>query len=345
MADRHDRTEKATGRRRQKEREKGHVARSKELVSMASTGGIVLVIAFWGGGAMTHLSGVTRRLLSLGYGVEPLAVMRAAGVETLLLLLPFLLIAAGLAVATSLAQGGFIFKPLEIQLSRVNPLEGFKRIFSTQGLQELLKNLVKLAAGAYVVYLVVRREIAALPSLLQMGLAETVRVSGALVLKAMLTGFAFFFVIAVLDYFLVRWRHEQSMRMTKTEVKDEYKEIEGNPQVKSRIRSLMKEMARRRMMRDVRKATVVITNPVHLAVALRYDDKAMSAPRIVAKGAELLSEKIKEVARRHGVPIVEDKPLARSLYKLDVGAFVPEELYRAVARILAQVFLRLKGAM
>jgi flagellar biosynthetic protein FlhB len=345
MADRHDRTEKATGRQRLKAREKGQIARSRELVSMASTGGVILVIAFWGGGALMQLSATMRRLLSLQYGMEPFAAVRAAGIETLALLLPFFLAAAAMAITASLAQGGLVVKPFELKFSQLNPMEGLKRIFSKQGLVELLKNLVKLSVGGYIVYVVIRKEIAGLPSLLQLDRAEMVRVSGAMALKAILTGFSFFFVIAALDYLVARWRHEESIKMTKTEVKDEYKETEGNPLVKSRIRSLMRDMARRRMMRDVPKATVVITNPVHLAVALRYDGKKMSAPKIVAKGAGLLSEKIKEIARRHGVPIVEDKPLARSLYKVDLGAYVPEELYRAVARILAQVFTRVRGAV
>ena len=345
MADRHDKTEKATGRKRQQAREKGQVARSRDLVSMASTGGIILVITFWGNSALAHLSGVMRGFLSLRYGTEISTVIRTAGMETVFLLSPFLLAAAGLAIAANLVQGGLVIKPFELQPSRIDPFEGAKRIFSSTGIVELLKNLVKLTAGGYVAYVVLRKEIFLLPSLLQLEVPEIVRVSLSLLSKALLTGFGFFFVIAVLDHFVERWRFEKSLRMTKTEVKDEYKEVEGNPLVKSRIRSLMKEMARKRMMKDVPKATVVITNPVHLAVALRYDDKSMSAPRIVAKGADKVSEKIKEIARRHGIPIVEDKPLARSLYKIDVGAYVPEELYRAVASILAQVFYRFKGVL
>ena len=344
MADRHERTEKATGRRRQRAREQGEVARSREVVSVASTGGIVLGIAFWGSGAFAHLSAVTGRFLSLQYGTEPFAAVRAAGTETMILLAPFLLAAAALAVAASVAQGGLVVKPLKLRFSKINPIEGAKRIFSVSGLVELLKTLLKLAVGAYIVYVVIRKEIALLPSLLQLDAPELARVAGTLVRKALLTGFAFLFAIAALDYLVVRWRHERSLRMTKTEVKDEFKEIEGNPQVKSRIRSLMREAARKRMMREVPKATVVITNPVHLAVALRYDVATMSAPKIVAKGAGLLSERIKEIARRHGIPIIEDKPLARSLYKVDIGSFVPEALYRAVARILAQILYRLKGA-
>jgi flagellar biosynthesis protein FlhB len=344
MADRHDRTEKATGRQRQKARDKGQVARSRDLVSMASTGGVVVVMAFWGGGAFVHLGKVMHRLLSLQYGAQPLGVLRAAAVETAVVISPFLLAAAGLAVVANVAQGGIALKPFEMKFSQLNPIEGLGRIFSKQGLVELLKNLVKLGVGGYVVYLVIRKEVTTLPSLLQFERDEMIRAAGAAVLRAIVSGFAFFLVIAGLDYFVARWRHEQSLMMTKTEVRDESKETEGNPQVKARIRTLMRDMARRRMMRDVPKATVVITNPVHVAVALRYE-KDMSAPKIVAKGAGLLCEKIKEIARRNGVPIVEDRPLARSLYKVDLGAYVPEDLYRAVARILAQIFLRTRGAV
>lgn len=345
MSDRHDRTEKATGRQRQKAAEKGQIARSRELVSMASTGGVILMITFWGGGAMTSLSDMMRRLLSLQYGMEPIGAIRAAGVETIFVLLPFLLAAAALAIIGSVAQGGVVMKPFELKFSQLNPLEGLKRIFSVKGLVELGKNLLKLSVGGYVMYIAVRNEIAVLPSLLQFEFGEAVRVGGGLVVKAILTGFSFFFVISVLDYFIQRWQHEQSLMMTKTEVKDEYKEIEGNPQVKARLRTLMRDLARKRMMRDVPKATVVITNPTHLAVALKYDGKSMDAPKIVAKGADLVAEKIREIARRNGVPIIEDKPLARSLYKLDLGATVPEELYRAVARILAQIFSRHRSAV
>ncbi len=345
MADRHDRTEKATGRQRQKAAEKGQVARSRELVSMASTGGVILTIAFWGGGAVRGLSDMTRRLLTLQYGMEPFGAIRAAGVEALFLLLPFLLAAAALAVIGSVAQGGVVLKPFELKFSQLNPLEGLGRIFSAKGLVELGKNLLKLGVGGYVTYVAIRNEIALLPYLLQFEFGEAVRIAGGLVLKALLTGFAFFFVISVLDYFIQRWQHEKNLMMTKTEVKDEYKEIEGNPQVKARLRSLMRDLARKRMMRDVPKATVVITNPTHLAVALKYDGKSMDAPQIVAKGADYVAEKIREIARRNGVPIMEDKALARSLYKLDLGAFVPQELYRAVARILAQIFSRHRSAV
>ena len=340
MADRYDRTEKATGRQLQKALEKGQVARSRELVSMAATGGIMMVIVFWGGATVMHLSGTMRRLLSLQYGTEPFTVARSAGMDTIFILLPFLLSSAMLAIIASLAQGGLVIKPLKPQLSKLNPMEGLKRIFSIRGLMELGKNLLKVLAGGYVAWLTIRKELNILPFLPQLGLPDVVSISGGLIVKAFLTGFSFFMVIAVMDYFLQRWQHERSLMMTKTEVKEEHKDTEGNPQVKGKIRSLMREMARQRMMRDLPKATVVITNPTHFAVALRYESKAMDAPQVIAKGADFMAEKIREVARKHGIPIIEDKPLARSLYKVDLGASVPEELYRAVARILAMILSR-----
>ena len=145
-------------------------------------------------------------------------------------------------------------------------------------------------------------------------------------------------VLAILDFLYQRWNHEQKLKMTKQEVKDEHKQTEGDPMVKSRIRSIQREMARRRMMEEVPKADVVITNPTHLAVALRYDQKKMPAPRIVAKGANMIAERIKNLAREHEIPVVEDKPLAQNLYKLEIGEEIPTQFYQAVAEILAYVY-------
>jgi len=340
MADRYDRTEKATGRQRQKALDKGQVARSRELVSMAAAGGIMMVVVFWGHATVLQLSNTLRRLLSLQYGTEPFTVIRSAGLEAVIILLPFLLSAATFAIMASLAQGGLVMKPLAFQFSKLNPMEGFKRIFSSRGLMELGKNLLKVFAGGYVAWITIRKELKILPFLPQLDLGEVVRISGGLIVKALLSGFLFFLVIAGLDYFLQWWQHEKSLMMTKKEVKDDHKDSEGNPQVKGKIRSVMRELARQRMMRDLPKATVVITNPIHFAVALRYDSNNMDAPQIVAKGADFMAERIREVARKHGIPIIEDKPLARSLYKVDLGASVPEELYRAVARILAMILSR-----
>ena len=338
--DRHDRTEEATFRQREKAREKGQVARSRELVSMAASGGIMLAVVFWGGMTISNLSGLMRRLLSMQYGMELFAVIRATSVEALFIILPFIVTAAAFAIVASLAQGGLVIKPFEFKFSKLNPMQGLGRIFSARGLTELGKNLLKVFAGGYVAWLTIKKELSILPSMLYFELSEVAAVAGTLIFKALLTGFFFFLIIAVIDYF-IQWRqHEQSLKMTKHDVKEERKDMEGNPHVKARLRSLMRELARQRMMRDLPKANVVITNPTHIAVALQYDAKTMDAPVVIAKGADFLVDKIREVARRHGIPIVEDKPLARSLYKVDLGASVPEELYRAVARILAMIMSR-----
>jgi flagellar biosynthetic protein FlhB len=182
-----------------------------------------------------------------------------------------------------------------------------------------------------------------LPQTSAMDLNQILPVSVELIAQAVLYGLGAFFVIAGVDYFVQRWRFERSIRMTKGEIRQEHRETEGDPQIRSRIRSIQKEMARRRMMQEVPKATVVITDPTHLAVALKYERGGMTAPRVIAKGAGVIAENIRELARKHGVPLVEDKPLARALYKLKLDSTIPEELYRAVAKILAYLY-KLKGA-
>jgi flagellar biosynthetic protein FlhB len=156
--------------------------------------------------------------------------------------------------------------------------------------------------------------------------------------RVVLVVFIVFLALALIDYLIERWRFERSIKMTRYELKEEMKEHEGDPLVKSRIKSIQRELARKRMMQEVPKATVVITNPAHLAVALMYRKNETPAPKVIAKGAGLVADKIKEIARKHSIPIVEDKPLAQALYKLEIGSTIPEELYRAVARILAYLY-------
>lgn len=342
MAEFEERTEQATPQRRQKAREKGQSARSRDLNSIAAIGGIILVILLGGRYFMDNITQVTGRLLSLQYGMEPFTVLRAASVETMLLLVPFLGAAFVFAVTAGAAQGGIVLKPFEFKFDSLNPLNGLKRIFSSNGMIETLKSLVKLSIGGYVFYYVMKKDLYLFPLLMNMGLKEFAGTAGRLILKAATYGFFSFLILSVIDYILQRWQFERSIRMSREEIKEEFKESEGNPLIKSRIKSLQREMARKRMMQEVPKATVVITNPTHLAVALKYEDKKMTAPKIVAKGAGFVAEKIREIAMQNRVPIVEDKPLARSLYKLEVESYIPQELYQAVARILAYIY-KLRG--
>ncbi|HET6514311.1 MAG TPA: flagellar biosynthesis protein FlhB [Thermodesulfovibrionales bacterium] len=343
MAELEERTEQATPRRREKAREKGQVARSRELTTMAGAAGTILLFYFAGDSFVTRVSELMGRLLGLQCGREPLAVMKSAASELFLLLMPILGMSFTLALAAGFAQGGIVFKAPALELDKISPIAGFRRLFSISGLGEFVKSLLKLAVGGVVSYFLVKKAIVIVPLTAAMDLTEIRKVAANLISKSVLSIFMTFLVIALADYIYQRWKHERSLRMTKEEIREEFKESEGDPHIKSRIRSLQREMARRRMMQEVPKATVVITNPTHLAVALSYKNDEMSAPKIVAKGAGIIAEKMRETARKHGVPLVEDKPLARALYKLDINSLIPEELYKAVAKILAYVY-KLRGA-
>jgi flagellar biosynthetic protein FlhB len=337
-----EKTEQATGRKKQKAREKGQVPRNKELTSIASMGGILMMFYFIGEYSFASMSTFTGSALSMKYGTDPVNVSKVAIIEGAKILLPFLFAPMVFAVLASVAQGGFVFKSLEFDIEKLNPLKGFNKIFSVQGVSELLKSLLKFSIGGWVVYYVIKKDLKALPTLSAMELNTLVKVSAKMLARAVGVAFFYYMIVAFVSYLLERWQFEKSLRMTKQEIREEHKETEGDPLIRSRIRSVQREMARKRMMQEVPKATVVITNPTHLAVALMYEDKKMFAPKIVAKGAGVVAEKIKEIAAEHAVPIVEDKPLARALFKHDIDAFVPEELYVAVAKILAYIY-KLKG--
>jgi flagellar biosynthetic protein FlhB len=337
-----EKTEQATPRKRQKVKEKGQVARGRDLSSMAAMGGILLILYFGGEYLFSVLSNITGGILSLHYGRNPIHVSRIAALQGLQVVIPFFIASVVLVTVSSVMQGGFVFKPLQFDMSKLNPFEGIKRIFSLRGLMEMVKSLLKFAVGGWVVYYILKKDLNILPSLSAMEMDEAIRVSGRLIVEAIAIAFLYYLAVAFVGYALEKWQFERSLRMTKQEVKEEFKETEGDPLIKSRVRSIQRELARKRMMQEVPKATVVITNPTHLSIALKYIDKEMPAPQIVAKGAGIIAAKIKEIATEHGIPIVEDRPLARALFKLDVDSFIPEELYVAVARILAYIY-KLKG--
>jgi flagellar biosynthetic protein FlhB len=337
-----DKTEQATPRKKEQAREKGQVARNKDITSMAVMGGILMIFYLGGESFINNLSEMTGEILSMQHGNNPLHVSRVAIIRGVQIITPFFLMSVVLATLSTVAQGGFVYKPLKIELSKLSPNEGLKKIFSMKGITEFIKSLLKFLAGGWVVYFILRKDLDVLPMLTAMEVHELIRVSGKLIMEAFTIAFLLFLAVAFVSYALEKWQFERSLRMTKQEVKDESKESEGDPLVKSRIKSLQREMARKRMMQEVPTATVVITNPTHLAIAIKYEDKEMFAPRIVAKGAGVVAEKIREIARKHNVPIVEDKPLARSLFKLELNSFVPESLYIAVAKILAYIY-KLKG--
>jgi flagellar biosynthetic protein FlhB len=346
-----ERTEKATPRRRQEARKKGQVAKSRELPSAIVLLGGVLFLWLAGKPMVNGIMGLWRDLIAqCGLTTVSLASMSAMGMElagrTALLLGPMVVGLAILALMSNIAQVGLVVatEALSPKLSNLNPIRGLKRIFSLRSIMETFKSFLKILIVGYVAWTTIRGEWQVVfPMMGSSGWAVGSHMAIVIMKIGLRTALALV-VLGVLDYIYQRWEYERNLRMTKQEVKDEFREREGDPKVKSRIRSKQMEMARRRMMAAVPKADVVITNPQELAVALQYESETMDAPTVVAKGAGYLAEKIKEVARRHGVPIVENKPLARALFqRVEIGFQIPPALYKAVAEILAHVY-RMRNA-
>ncbi|HYA86115.1 MAG TPA: flagellar biosynthesis protein FlhB [Nitrospirota bacterium] len=342
MAENNDRTEQATPRRRQKAQEKGQVARSRELGAMAATAGVLFVFYFSGTSFMNNLTALTGRLLGLRYGRDSLTVMRAASVDMVMILVPVFSAAVVFAIFSNVMQGGIVFKPLSMELTKLNPLEGLKNLFSISALPGVFKSIFKFILGIVLFYIMAKRALGILPMTSAMELHDIQSVAFGLIGKTVVYAFTTYFILALIDYLYERWKFERSLRMSKEEIREESRESEGDPLIKAKVKSMQRDMARRRMMEAVPKATVVITNPTHIAVALLYKKDHGSAPKVIAKGKGYIAERIREIARKHRVPIMEDKPLARALFKVKLDSFIPEELYRAVARILAYIY-KLKG--
>jgi flagellar biosynthetic protein FlhB len=348
-----DRSEQPTARKKQRARTRGQVPRSRELQAALGLLGGMLALR-WFEPWMTHrvldgFAGAFRALDREPLVAEAVPQLAAAWMGwAAVLLLPV----AGLAVAVPVAgavamQGGFVFAPqlLAPSLSRIDALAGMRRMLSAQTLFGLGRDALKVAIVAWVCVDGSRHALAALagdvdvelPVVLQRTRDVLDRLTWRVGLVLLGAGVA--------DYLWQRMRHTRDLRMSKQEVREEQKEIDGDPVLKSRIRARQRATAQRRMMREVPSATVVITNPTHYAVALRYEPGTMGAPRVVAKGQRLVAERIKRIALEHGVPLVEDQPLARALYRLaPVGAEIPAELYRAVAEVLGYVYRLDRGA-
>jgi flagellar biosynthetic protein FlhB len=340
------RTEAATPKRRDEARNKGNVAKSKELSSAIILLGAFSAIYFAGGFMVRGLSDIIRDFFT----ARPHQLETVAGMHTMLtelilrsgvLLAPVLLVTVICALVSNIAQVGFLFtlEPLSPRFDKLNPVAGISRLFSPSGLGELVKALVKFAIVGIVAWKIIGKEIPVLPGIIDRTTAEIVAYVASIVTRLIVQCGVSMLVLAAGDYWFQRWTFEKSIRMTKEEIKQEYKDSEGDPAVKGRIRSMQREMARRRIMQEVPKADVIITNPTHFAVALKYERGGMGAPKVTVKGADLLAKRIREVAAEHGIPVVERPPLARALYaNVDEGQEIPEEFYRAVAEVLAYVY-------
>lgn len=347
-----EKTEPATPKKLSDARNEGQVAKSRELSMALSLLSLFLVLKVAVGWAGTRLkecfSIVYVRIpdmIGLHDNMVPAmaigSLVKNMMLRILLILAPFLAVGFLVAFIGDLVQVKWkpTFKPMKPKFSKMNPISGLKKIVSPKSLLELAKAVVKILLIAYVVYSTLKDQTGILYSMYDMPMMNAVILTGNIVINLGLKISALYIVIAVLDYIYQKWKFAEDMKMTKQEVKDEMKNAEGDPQIKGKIRAKMREVSRRRMMQAVPEADVVITNPTHYAVAVKYDADAYTAPVVTAKGEDFLAQKIKEAARENNVEIVENKPLARMLYaNVEVGELIPPELYQAVAEVLAMVY-------
>ncbi|MBN2644246.1 MAG: flagellar biosynthesis protein FlhB [Desulfuromonadaceae bacterium] len=340
-----ERTEQATGKRRGDFRKKGQVAQSREVNSaLLMTASIILWIfyaeSFWG--QLTVLFSYFLEQAGV-LSVTPQSVVQLmifSFKAISLLLLPLVLTVLIVGFFSTYIQIGWLVtgEPFIPDLNKFNLIKGMGRFVSKRTLVEMLKSMLKVLLVGVVAYRTVYGEFESALFLVDMDVIETLLYVGRVALSILLKTCGVMALLALVDYLFVRWEMEEKMKMTKQEVKEEFKESEGDPHIKARIRSVQQQMARRRMMAEVPKADVVITNPTHLAIALQYDEKKMDAPIVIAKGADHLAMRIREIARESEVPLVENVSVARALYKVDVGHVVPEQMFKAVAEILAYVY-------
>ncbi|UCD81772.1 MAG: flagellar biosynthesis protein FlhB [Desulfobacterales bacterium] len=346
-----ERTEKATGKKREDARRKGQVAISREVSSvmiLLTCLGIFYFAGSWIFWNMSDLiSGIYQNLgsLSIASITDASALSLRIFYKLLSVLLPFLLPIAIVGFIANVMQIGFQIstEAMSPKLNKLNPVSGMKRLVSLKSLVEVGKSIIKLLFIGGIAYLMVKGDLKDFPYLVQQEVGQIIAFIARVSLKLFFFVCLAMIVLAALDYIYQRWQHEQDLKMTKQEVKDEFKQTYGDPKVKARIRGVQLEMARRRMMEAVPQADVVITNPTHLAIALKFDAREMTAPRVLAKGAGFVAQRIREIAEENQIPIVEEKSLAQALFKMvEIGDYIPVELYRAVAEVLAYVY-RLKG--
>jgi len=344
-----EKTEQATPRKRKEARDKGNVPKSQEVNTA-----VVLIVGlvglkFYGAKILGHLSDLMTNVYTHLSTIEVEAALipelaANGGKFMAALLAPVVGMIMLAGVGANLLQSGWVFssEPMKPTFNKINPAKGLKKMFSGKSAVELLKSVFKLLIIGVVGYVTLKDQVRIAPYLIEGTAGQIISFIAALGYKVSMRVALVLVILAASDFAYQKFQYEKQLRMTKQEIKEEYKRTEGDPMVKSRIRSIQRERARKRMLADVPTADVVITNPTHYAVALKYDPENHSAPVVVAKGARLIAQKIKEIAREHQVPVVENKPLARGLFAaVEVGGDIPYDMFKAVAEILAYVY-RLK---
>jgi flagellar biosynthetic protein FlhB len=340
-----EKTEQPTEKRLEEARKKGQVAQSRELplcLMILFTSIFLYFLTSHGFQEMfkVYVSYVRNSNIDINasniYGILAFGAYRWAWI-----MMPLFALLIIITIVGAVLQTGFMWSPesMQFKFDNLNPLNGIKKLFSKRSAIEIFKSILKIAILAYIAYTIIINELPTILSLPGKDAGMIAAYLGTTCFYLAIKVSVIFLFIAALDLLYQKWQHKKDLMMTHQEVKEEFKEREGNPLVKSRIRSLQREMARRRMIEDVKTADVIVTNPTHFAIGLKYQFGAMPAPKIVAKGAGFVAEKIKEVARSHGVPMMENKPLARALfYAVKVGDYIPEQFYVIVAELLAAVY-------
>lgn len=341
-----EKTEKATPKKRQDSKKKGQVAKSQDV----NTAIVLLIgfsfLSFLGG----YLKDIVTEIFRISFEEFMLMPLTEMNLQIIFLqmiekaayfLLPIMVAAMIGGAIANYIQVGFLFSTESIQfkLSKLNPIQGFKRIFALRAIVELVKSILKISLVGLVVFGVIWSRMDEILVLSQKSVGAALAIIGDITVKVGLYASVFLLIIAIFDYMYQKYDFEKNIRMSKQDIKDEYKNTEGDPLIKSRIKQRQREMAMQRMMQEIPHADVVITNPTHFAVAIKYDETKMDAPYVVAKGVDFIAQKIKFIAKENDIITVENRPLARALYdQTELGQVVPEEFFKAIAEILAFVY-------
>ncbi|UWG98336.1 flagellar biosynthesis protein FlhB [Dehalobacter sp. DCM] len=334
----------ATAKKKQEARKKGQILKSQELVSAVMLLAMVGVLRIWLPDVFNRIAKLFVIVTSINteWTISSVGHIAVTMMEQCLYIMaPIFGVAFVVAIAVNYFQVGalFVIDPIMPKLSRLNPLEGIKRMFGLKALVQLVKSLLKVIIIGYFLYDVLRSNMSIFPALQTVSVGQSVILLSDLLFELAWKIALAFFIVALIDFLYQWWEYEKNLRMSHEEIKEEFKQMEGDPQIKGQIKKRQRMMAMRRMMQDLKTADVVITNPTHYAVALKYDQTKFAAPYVVAKGQNEVALRIRAIAEENKIVIMENKPLARALYsQVDLGEAVPAELYKAVAEILAFVY-------
>lgn len=339
-----EKTERATPRRREEARKKGQVAKSNEIVTVVVLTLTLMILQFWFPKMAEEFKRLFIHIMEFSRNEITAKDSFQLIIDTLIslgkMVGPVFLAAITGGYIANVMQIGFMLtsEPLKMDIGRLNPIKGMQRIFSKRAIAEMIKSVLKTCLVGYIAFSYFWKELPGVTVLMDYSILPATAVIGRIAFGASWRVILVLFILAIADYTYQVYEYEESLKMSKQEVKEEYKNIEGDPQIKAKIREKQRQMAARRMMQEVPKSTVIITNPTHIAVAIKYEE-GLDAPLLVAKGQDFLAERIKEIAREHNVVIVENKPLARLIYKkVEIGTYIPVDLYQAVAEVIAYVY-------